>query len=365
MMKATHPPAYEMVVLKRGSRTETTSTRTGTRMCDPIRTFSRCRPVGRTADVVRKCFCRTTSVVADPGGFLRSRSSIDLAQEPPRYPLALAACWIGGCGVIDATTQGVLRTEPFYLPAVLALAWFYGLRAGLIAAVGAAVAASAAELATGNAGGIGPLSWNLVAHAVLFALPAWLVCEWRVLQRRLARLDTTHAATGFMTRHGLLQALAEELARTERLGGETSVICIGLNSLPRLAAERGREQARTVQRGFCDAIRLSTRRIDTVAYLAEDEFALLLRGTGSPTVAVVADKLAHSLTDWLLTQGHDLTCSVGFTTAPRGRLLDADTLLAQAVAHLYERRSAGPTPEQQPVSAASAVTRVTAVRESA
>ena len=296
---------------------------------------------------------------------MRSRNSVDFVQEPPRYPLAVAACWIGGCGVVDATTGGVLRAEPFYLPAVLALAWLYGLRAGLIAAVGAAAVASVAEFATSIAAGIGILSWNFVAHAVLFALPAWLVCELRAQQHRLARLDTTDAATGFATRHGLIQALAEELVRTERLGGETSIICISLNDWPRLIAGHGREHARSVQLAFCEAVRLSARRIDTVARLADDEFALLLRGTDSSAAAVVADKLAHSLTDWLLTQGHDLTCSVGFTTAPRGRLLDADTLLARAVAHLYERRSAGLASERQPASAPAAVAPVTSARESA
>ena len=298
---------------------------------------------------------------------MRSRDSVDLVQEPPRYPLALAACWIGGCGVVDATTGGVLRAEPFYLPAVLALAWLHGLRAGLIAAVGAAVVASVAEFVTSMATGIaiGILSWNFVAHAVLFALPAWLVCELRAQQRRLARLDTTHAATGFATRHGLVQEIAEELVRTERLGGETSIICISLNALPRLIAEHGREHARTVQHGFCDAVRLSTRRIDTVAQLADGEFALLLRGTDSSAAAVVADKLAHSLTDWLLTQGHDLTCSVGFTTAPRGRLLDADALLARAVANLHESRSARPMSERPPAAVPSATASVASARESA
>lgn len=292
--------------------------------------------------------------MADPEGFLRSRIPVDLVQESPRYPLAIAACWIGGSGVLDATTGGVLRAEPFYLPAVLALAWLYGLRVGLIAAAGAAAVASVADFATSIAAGIGILSWNFAVNAALFALPAWLVCELRALQHRLARLDTTDAATGFATRHGLIQALAEELVRTERLGGETSVVCISLNALPRLVAEHGREHARAVQHGFCDAVRLSTRRIDTVSRLADDEFAVLLRGTGSSAAAVVADKLVDSLTDWLLTQGHDMTCSVGFTTAPRGRLLDADALLARAVAHLYERRSAGPTSDRPSASVPAA-----------
>jgi diguanylate cyclase (GGDEF)-like protein len=286
-------------------------------------------------------------------------------SEPPSYPLAVAACWIGGCGVIDVATGSVLRAEPLYLPAVLAVAWYYGPRHGLIAALGAAAVASVAELATGVTASVGILSWNLVAHGVLFALPAWLVHALRAQQHRLGRLDMTDAATGFATRHGLIQALAEELARTERLGGETSIVCISLNDLPRLVAEHGREHAETVLRGFCDAVRLSARRIDTVARLADDEFALLLRGTASSAAAVVAEKLSDSLTDWLLTQGNDLSCSVGFTTAPRGRLLEADALLARAVAHLHECRSAGPASQRSPALARSPVAAVTSARESA
>jgi len=296
---------------------------------------------------------------------LRSRDPPDLVSEPPRYPLAVAACWIGGCGVVEAATGSVFRAEPFYLPAVLALAWYYSLRDGLIAALGAAAVASVAEFATGITASISVLSWNFVAHGVIFALPAWLVCALRAQQRRLARLDITDAATGFVTRHGLIQALAEELVRTERLGGETSIICISLNGLPRLIAGPGREHARAVLRGFCDAVRLSARRVDTVARLADDEFALLLRGTASSAAAGVADKLAHSLTEWLLAQGHDLSCSVGFTTAPRGRLLNADALLARAVAHLYECRSAGPESQRSPPSARSPVPAVMSTRESA
>lgn len=169
---------------------------------------------------------------------MRSRVPIDLVSEPPRYPLVLAACWIGGCGAVDAATGNALRVELLYLPAVLA--------------------------------------------------PAWLVCALRVQRRVVARLDTMDAATGFTTRPGLLQALADELARTERLGGDTSIACISLDGLPRLVAEHGRDTAETLRRGFCDAIGLSVRRIDTVARLADDEFALLLRGTGSSAAAAVA-----------------------------------------------------------------------------
>lgn len=296
---------------------------------------------------------------------MRSRDPLSLVPEARRYPLALAACWIGGCGVVDAATGGALRAEPFYLPAILALAWHYGPREGLIAALGAATVASAAEFVANVTDSVGVLSWNFVAHGVLFVLPAQLVCVLRQQQRQLAELVTTDPATGFATRHGLIIELAEELIRTDRLGGETSLVCISLNGLPGLASERGREHASVVLRSFCDAVRLSARRVDTVARIADDEFALLLRGTGSAAAAGVADKLAHSLTDLLLAQGHDLSCSIGFTTAPRGRLLDADALLARAIAHLYERRAVASHPRHSATKSRSPVTAIESARESA
>jgi GGDEF domain-containing protein len=106
-----------------------------------------------------------------------------------------------------------------------------------------------------------------------------------------------------------------------------------------------------VLRGFCDALKVSARRTDAVARLAEDEFAVLLRGTGAGAAASVSEKLSQSLTAWLLTRGNDLSCTVGLTTAPRGRVLDAPALLARAIAHMYERRSAGPAPKPSGVAA--------------
>ena len=127
---------------------------------------SQCANVSRPAAVLWTYFSDQYHASPTPEGFLRSRNSVDLVPEPPRYPLAVAACWIGGCGFVDATTGGVLRAEPFYLPAVLAVAWLHGPRAGLIAAVGAAAVASVAEVATSLAAGIGILSWNFTAHAL-------------------------------------------------------------------------------------------------------------------------------------------------------------------------------------------------------
>jgi len=274
--------------------------------------------------------------------------SLRLARARRRYPLILAAGWLLACGVVDAASGSLLRSEPFYLPAIVFGAWYYGRWHGLALAWLAAGAATVAEFATVPAAEFHVLYWNVLALGALFSLVAWLTGELRRHQRRVAGLLSTDPASGFMNRAGLLARLDEELARTERFGGDTSLVCIGLNGFPRFLKERGVEQSEAMLNDVCAVLRVIARRTDVVARLDDDEFAILLRGTGHAAAAIVAGKLERSMTEHLLTQGIDLTCSVGYTTAPLGRALDAPALLAQSVAQMYEHRATGERPRLPP-----------------
>ena len=286
---------------------------------------------------------------------MRTSSPISLSPEPPRYPLLVAALWIVGCGAFAASVAWIPLSEPFYLPAVLAVAWYYRLSWGLGAALLAAIVSATAEIFVGAVFGPGPVLWNFLARVMLFALPAWLLHLAREQRREIAGLTRVDPDTGFFTRHGLLGTAADELVRTERFGGETSIVAIALNGLLGLAGRHGAERAEEVVDSFCTALSASTRRTDAVGRLTQDEFAILLRGTGAEAAETVAVKLSGVLTEWLLTQGHDLTCSVGWTTAPRGRSLDASALVDRAVGHMYQNRGAEPAPKAPGEAGASKV----------
>jgi diguanylate cyclase (GGDEF)-like protein len=277
---------------------------------------------------------------------MQGRDSLRLARGPRRYPLLLAAGWLFACGVVDAASGSTLRTELFYLPAILFGAWYYDRWHAVALAWLAATAATLAEFATTPGTELHVLYWNVLALGGLFSLVAWLAAELRAQQHRVAALLTTDLPSGFLNRIELLAKLDEELIRTERFGGDTSLVCIGLNGFPRFLMERGVEQAEALLNEVCAALRVLARKTDVVARLDDDEFAILLRGTGHAAAAVVADKLERAMTEHLLTQGNDLTCSVGYTTAPLGRVLDAQALLAQSVAQMYEHRASGQRPRR-------------------
>jgi diguanylate cyclase (GGDEF)-like protein len=269
---------------------------------------------------------------------MQAQETTELAPGRPRYPMAFAVAWIGAFAAIDWAASGTWRAEPAYIPVVAAIAGYYGTRSGLWLAALATIAVTSVDLAFSPRPGAIGLTWSLVANACIYALPAWLAGELGRSKRRLAMLMTTDAESGLLNRSGLLARIGDELLRTERFGGDLSILAIGINGLQRFEEERGADETQRLLFGFSEALRVVARRTDVVARLGDFEFALLLPGTGTATSQVVADRHQRVLGEWLRTQAPALTCSVGRTTAPLGRGLAAPALLACAVADMEEQR---------------------------
>jgi diguanylate cyclase (GGDEF)-like protein len=270
--------------------------------------------------------------------------STELAPRRPRYPLVLAVAWILAFCAVDWAAYGAWRAEPALLPVVAAIAWYYGARSGFVLALVASVAVTVVDLAFAPRPGALALAWNLAATLCVYALPAWLAAELGRSRRRLAMVMTTDPESGLLNRSGLLARMNDELLRTERFGGDLSVLCVGIDGLARFEEQKGIEAVQRLVFGFSEALRVVARRTDTVARVGDDEFAVLLPGTGGATAQVVAERHQRVLGEWLETQGPELSCSLGHTTAPLGRKLGAPALLACAVADMQEKRPPRPRP---------------------
>jgi diguanylate cyclase (GGDEF)-like protein len=287
---------------------------------------------------------------------MQAHESTELAPGLRRYPLMLAIAWIAAFAAVDSAANGAWRAEPAYLPVIAAIAWYYGARTGFMVAALATVAVMIVDLAFVPRPGAVALAWNLIATACIYAVPAWLAAELGRSRRRLAMVMTTDVDSGLLNRSGLLARLNDELLRTERFGGDLSVLCIGINGLQRYEEGKGPEQVNRLVFGFSEAMRVVARRTDTVARIGDDEFAVLLPGTGQATAEVVVERYQRVLGEWLQSQGEELACSIGHTTSPLGRRLGAPALLACAVAHMQEQRPAPPRaaarsePQATPVS---------------
>lgn len=271
---------------------------------------------------------------------MQAHETMDLAPERARYPLLLAIAWMAGCAALDWSTAGAWRIESLYLPVVAWLAWYYGGRAGLLFALLATAAVIVVDLAFEPAPNTAALAAQFGATAWVFAVPAWLAGELGRSRRRLAMVLTTDTDSGLLNRSGLLSRINDELLRTERFGGDLSILSVGINGLARFTEEDGVERAQRLLFGFSESLRVVARRTDVIARIDKDEYAVLLPATGASTARAVAERHERILGEWLRSQGPDLSCSIGYTTAPLGRALGGLALLACAVAHMQEQRPA-------------------------
>jgi diguanylate cyclase (GGDEF)-like protein len=286
-----------------------------------------------------------------------------LETAPPGHPYALAALGVIAAALVDHYTGVVLSAAFLYVAPVAFLGWLLGRAAGLQAALAATLAAlladwPAEELTTGL---VVATLWNAAAAGALFAAIGWLAGEIRAHRAQLLHLANTDPLTGLHNRSSLLVALDNELARTERFGGDTGLLCIAIDGFRRVNEQHGTAAGDALLRGLAAELGEHMRRTDLVARIGGDEFAVMLTNTGPDSTEVVAAKLGETLNAWAATRGHAIGFSLGWSNTPL-QGMSAEQLLARATAMVYDRKraagadNASPAIARPPVPPESAAT---------
>jgi diguanylate cyclase (GGDEF)-like protein len=262
--------------------------------------------------------------------------------DPPRHPHAIAGAGILAAAVVDYLTGPVLSAAFLYVPPVAWLGWLLGRRTGVTAAAAAAFAGLLADwpLETATAGVIVATLWNAAATGALLAAVGWLAGEIRANRDRLLHVANTDLLTGLHNRSSLLVALENELARAERFGGDTGLLCISVDGFKRVNGARGHAAGDSLLKQLAAELGELMRRTDVIARIGGDEFAVLLTNTGPEATQSVAQKLQESLNAWAAARGHAVGFSLGWASAPLAGM-SAEQLLARATATLDETKKAG------------------------
>jgi diguanylate cyclase (GGDEF)-like protein len=108
---------------------------------------------------------------------------------------------------------------------------------------------------------------------------------------QLSLLAMTDPLTGLPNRRAFEEALARDLARTERQGGSLTLILIDADHFKKVNDTYGHQGGDTVLRALSDVLRESTRSSDVAARVGGEEFALLLPQTNADNALVVAERV--------------------------------------------------------------------------
>jgi diguanylate cyclase (GGDEF)-like protein len=264
-----------------------------------------------------------------------------LETHPPRYPYLVAGIGIFTAAVVDHTTGPVLSAAFLYVPSIALLGWLLGRRAGLAAAGAATLAALLADWPAERVDGgvIVTTLWNGAATGLLFAAIGLLAGEVRAHRDRLLHAAHSDPLTGLHNRSSLLVALENELARAERFGGETGLVCVAIDGFKKVNDEHGNAAGDLVLKAIAAELGELIRRTDLVARIGGDEFAVLLTNTGPEATGAVAAKIGEALNAWAVTHGHGIGFSLGWANAALSGTT-AEQLLSRACATLDEKKRA-------------------------
>jgi diguanylate cyclase (GGDEF)-like protein len=167
---------------------------------------------------------------------------------------------------------------------------------------------------------------------------AAVVAERRQAEERLHQLAVSDPLTGLANYRQLVAVLDTEVRRSQRTGRPFALLLFDLDGLKRINDRHGHLVGSRALCRLADALRASSRSIDTAARFGGDEFALILPETEEAAALQVAQRVAHHLAQ----DGEKPRASVSVGVALYPDHGDSvDSLLGAADDALYDAKSRG------------------------
>ena len=181
------------------------------------------------------------------------------------------------------------------------------------------------------------LMGTLLVVGVLVAL---LRQRLDALIERLSDAARTDPVTGLLNRRGFDEVLDIELARAERASSTCSLILCDLDHFKRVNDAYGHPEGDKVLERFAGLLQRAKRRIDAVARVGGEEFALVLPDTDEHGAFVSAERMRRLAREEFADYRMPLTVSFGVASYPRHGA-DADALIAASDQALYAAKQLG------------------------
>jgi two-component system, cell cycle response regulator len=182
-----------------------------------------------------------------------------------------------------------------------------------------------------------------VETASILADHAVVALENARLHQIVERQALLDGLTGLANRRQAEEALAAELARSQRFGSPLAVVLADLDDFKSVNDRYGHATGDAVLREFAKVLRTTVREIDLCARWGGEEFLLVLPGTDADGAEHVADRIRHTLarTPIETTGDSPLYVTASFGVAAYPLVTAADELVAAADAALYDAKHAG------------------------
>jgi diguanylate cyclase (GGDEF)-like protein len=253
--------------------------------------------------------------------------------------LALTLGVVVVSGYLDYVGGMALSLPLIHLVPLTLAAWFGGRRIGYMFAF-----LSAAVLAWVTVANLPPASSRLVASVnvvielLVYLFIAYLVSGSREIRDRLEERARTDPLTGIANSRAFLELADVELERARRYGHPCTLAYMDLDNFKLVNDTLGHQAGDRLLQSVALALRSHCRKVDLVARMGGDEFAVLLPETDGAGSEAFSKKIQQAIREILQKWHPSLTVSVGIVscnTMPE----NMDKLIQMADSAMYQVKS--------------------------
>jgi diguanylate cyclase (GGDEF)-like protein/PAS domain S-box-containing protein len=169
-----------------------------------------------------------------------------------------------------------------------------------------------------------------------------LLASLQAQRLELERLSREDPLTGLANRRDFDNRLREEIQRAQRYGTPLAVAMFDLDHFKLVNDRFGHALGDAVLRETAGLLHHACRAVDVVARYGGEEFTLAMPDSDLASAFIVCERIRHAFEhfDWSrLVPDLHVTLSAGISVWTEG--IDAERLLAQADANLYEAKHSG------------------------
>ncbi len=238
-----------------------------------------------------------------------------LDAKPKSFSILLSICLIGIMGLIDHYIPSDMSVSILYLFPVGIATWIGGSFTGVLISIISSVTWLIVNPRPLNCSSVFFVPyWNTIVNLAFFLFTNYLLSELKSTLKNLEKLARTDALTGLINRMFFLELAKREINQALRHQESLTLAYIDIDDFKKVNDQFGHGVGDRLLCLVADVAQNTLRKIDIVARIGGDEFAILLPRTSYESAEVVLYRVQRVLVASMKQQGFSVTFSIGAIT---------------------------------------------------
>ncbi|AFY46648.1 diguanylate cyclase (GGDEF) domain-containing protein [Nostoc sp. PCC 7524] len=260
-----------------------------------------------------------------------------LENKPKSFSIILSIFLVCIIGLIDCYISPDISISFIYLVPIGIATWFADKYIGLLISVFSDVIIIIANQ-TQEQQNLHPFIhyWNGLVTLAFFLFANYLLAELKSTLKHLETLAQTDNLTGLTNRRFFLEIVNSEIEKSCRHEEPLTLAYVDIDDFKKINDKFGHGFGDRLLQSLANSAKSTLRKIDVIARMGGDEFAILLPRTDYDAAEVVLHRVQKVLSTSMREQGLSVTVSIGaitFSHPPQsvGKIIDkADSLMYTA-----------------------------------